>query len=187
MWVFSGFNAKSVNDGAGPTVGLMFLCKQVKRTPPDSCCANCKTGQQTDRSRSSHSLQPLWLTALVTVTFAYSTEPVNGHLLVADTHGSSVRRLRWNSIPDWVLRAFLRRLLLLLFFKAAAGGTSVMRDALRAGIHTDASLMCDQAEGQRTSVERGQRSLPPPQRTLSAPSTPTSSLYCAASTRKTPR
>lgn len=34
------------------------------------------------------------------------------------------------------------------------------RDALRARIHTDASLMCDQAERQRTSVERGQRSLP---------------------------
>ena len=34
------------------------------------------------------------------------------------------------------------------------------RDALRAEIHTDASLTCDQAERQRRSVERGQRSLP---------------------------
>lgn len=46
------------------------------------------------------------------------------------------------------------------------------RDALRDGIHTDASLMCDQAERQRTSVERGWALSSSPQSALSTPRTP---------------
>lgn len=43
-------------------------------------------------------------------------------------------------------------------FEGSSRRNQRQRDVLRAGIRTDASLRCDQAERQRTSVERGQHS-----------------------------
>lgn len=99
---------------------------------------------------------------------------------------SSVQCLRWNSIPDWVPRAFFKEVVVVVVaFRGSTRRNQRQRDALRAEIHTDASLRCDQTERQRTSVERGQRSLRATESPFYA-SHPTSSLYCTASAQNTP-
>ena len=58
-------------------------------------------------------------------------------------------------------KSIFREVVVVVVIQGRGRRNQRQRDALRAGIHTDASLRCDQAERQRTSVERGQRSLPP--------------------------
>lgn len=91
------------------------------------------------------------LTAHFTAAFTYSTESLNGHVLPPD--------LGWNSIPMGAESIF-KEVVDVVVIQSNDRGSQRQRDVLRVRIHTDASLMWDQAGRQRTSVERVQRFAP---------------------------
>lgn len=108
------------------------------------------------------------MAALVAVTSTYSTEAVNGHLLAAY---SSVQCLRWNGIPDWVLRSFFKEAVVVVVVVVIQGRgrrNQRHRDALRARIRTDASLMWSSRETEDVCGARPALSSSP-QRLLSTP------------------
>lgn len=127
-------------------IGLMFLRKELLR--------NCKTRQQTDGSLTSHSLQPLWLTALwpsPTVQSCWMD------ICWPPTHRQLSAVFEVKQHPWLGAKSIFKEVVVVVVIQRRGRRNQRQRDALRAGIHTDASLMCDQAERQRTSVERGHR------------------------------
>lgn len=139
---------------------VMFeiLVQTGKMYLPAGCC---ETGQQSDRSCSSHSLPPLWLTALVTAPSPTVQSQWMG-ICWPLTHRQLSLVFEVKQHPWLGAKSIFKGVVVVVVVIQGRGRRNQrQRDALRSEIHTDASLMCDQAERQRTSVERGQHSLPP--------------------------